>query len=334
MRPPLPPRQLAASLDDFSRLRVLVLGDLFLDEYLEGEMFDISKEGPVPVVKLDSRVRTAGAAGNLACSLKNLGATVSLVSLVGEDSAGDDLLRQFAKKEIDAGGVLRLPSKPTFTYTKIRARVENVPSREILRLDVLPDEPIDSGIEERVMAAIEERAGELDGILVLDQVDHLVTKRVLDNLPGLAAGHGIFLQGSSRGRLGEFHDFDLVVPNNREALGAVGRTSPGLSPGDLAGQLRRKGSHGEVLLTLGPDGMAALGREREDAVLLPTRAREIRDVTGAGDAVSSAVLLGRLSGWDLHSAAWVASHSAAIAIARVGTHHVTREELREALVPA
>ena len=334
MNPPLSPRQLTASLADFSSLRVLVLGDLFLDEYLEGEMFDISREGPIPVVRLDSRLGTAGAAGNLACSLKNLGAAVSLVSLRGEDPAGDDLLRQLTEKGIDTGGIIPLPSKPTLTYTKIRARVENAPSREILRMDVLPDEPIDSGIEDKVLAAIEERASELDGIIVLDQVDHLITKRVLDKLPGLAEEHGIFLQGSSRQRLGEFHDFNLVIPNGQEALGAVGEASPGLSPGDLAGRLRRQGSHGEVLLTLGPEGMAALGKDQENAVLLPTRTREVLDVTGAGDAVSSTVLLGRLSGWDLHSAAWAASHAAAIAIARVGTHHVTREELREGLAQA
>ena len=334
MRPPLSPDELISSLDDFSSLRVLVLGDLFLDEYLEGEMFEISREGPIPVVRLDSRIGTAGAAGNLACSLKNLGAAVSLVSLIGEDPAGDDLLRQLAEKNINSGGVIRLPSKPTLTYTKIRARVESAPSREILRMDVLPDEPIDSGLEDRVLAAIEERARELDGIIVLDQVGHLVTRRILDKLPALAAGHGIFLQGSSRERLEGFHEFDLVIPNDQEALGAVGKASGELSPGELAGQLRRQGSHGEVLLTLGPDGMAALDRDREDAVLLPTEAREILDVTGAGDAVSSTVLLGRLSGWDLHSAAWAASHSAAIVIARTGTHHVTREELRESLAPA
>ena len=179
MEPPLSPVQLGTSLDDFSSLHVLVLGDLFLDIYLEGEMFEISKEGPIPVVRLDSRVGTPGAAGNLACSLRNLGASVSLVSLVGEDAAGDDLLSQMGEKGIDSDAVIRQPSKPTLTYTKIRARVESAPSREILRMDVLPDAPIDSSIEDRVLASIEERAARLDGIIVLDQVNHLVTKRIL-----------------------------------------------------------------------------------------------------------------------------------------------------------
>lgn len=331
MEPPLSPRQLAASLDGFSSLRVLVIGDLFLDEYLSGEMFEISKEGPVPVLRLDSRVSTPGAAGTLACCLKNLGATVSIVSLAGEDSAGDELVAQLGEKGIDTGGVIRLPSNPTLTYTKIRAGVESAPSREILRMDVLPDEPIDRDIEDRVLAAIEERAARLDGIIVLDQVDHLVTKRILARLPELAAEHDIFLQGSSRQRLKEFHGFDLVIPNREEALGALGETGTAPSPGDLAQRLQKQGSHGEVLLTLGPDGMAALDSDGVEVYFLPTEAREIMDVTGAGDAVSSTVLLGRLSGWDLYSAAWASSHSAAIAIARVGTHHVTREELREAL---
>ena len=132
MEPPLSPVQLGTSLDDFSSLHVLVLGDLFLDEYLEGEMFEISREGPIPVVKLTSRLGTAGAAGNLACSLRNLGAQVSILSLIGEDPAGKDLLSQLEEKNIGSDALIRLPSKPTLTYTKIRARVANAPSREIL----------------------------------------------------------------------------------------------------------------------------------------------------------------------------------------------------------
>ena len=331
MEPPISPQQLSATLDDFSRLRVLVLGDLFLDIYLEGEMFEISREGPIPVVRLASRFGTAGAAGNLACSLRNLGASVCLVSLLGEDTPGADLLELLENEGIDTSAIIRQPSKPTLTYTKVRARVEAAPSREILRMDVLPDEPIDSSIEDQVLASIEERAEELDGIIVLDQVGHLVTKRILGRLKELAAEYKVFLQGSSRERLAEFEGFDLVIPNDQEALGALGKTAGELSAAELAGQLRQLGSHDEVLLTLGPDGMAALGRDQAEAVLLPTFAREVVDVTGAGDAVSSVALLGKLSGWDLDSTAWAASHSAAIAIAHTGTHHVGLEELREAL---
>ncbi len=331
MNAPLPPQEIGDALGGFSKLRVLVLGDLFLDEYLEGEMFEISREGPIPVVKLASRERTAGAAGNLACSLRNLGAQVSIVSVVGEDPAGDELTTQLEEKNIGTDSIIRLPSEPTLTYTKIRARVSNAPSREILRLDVLPDEPIDSAIEDRVLSALEEKAGEVDAIIVLDQVHHLVTRRILDELPGLAAAHNLFLQGSSRERLEEFHDFNLVIPNEQEARGALGNPEQDIRPGELAGKLKQLGSHREVLLTLGPDGMAALGEDRDETTLLPSRAGEVVDVTGAGDAVSSAVLLGKLAGWDLHSAAAVASHCAAIAISRAGTHHVTLGELQEAL---
>jgi D-beta-D-heptose 7-phosphate kinase/D-beta-D-heptose 1-phosphate adenosyltransferase len=331
MNTPLPLQELSATLGAFPKLRVLVLGDLLLDEYLEGEMFEISREGPIPVVKLASRVRTAGAAGNLACSLKNLGAEVSLVSIVGEDSAGEELTTQLEEKNIGTDAIIRLSSKPTLTYTKIRAGVANAPAREILRLDVLPDEPIDSSIEDRVLSVLGEKAGEVDAIIVLDQVHHLVTGRILDELPAIAASHNLFLQGSSRERLEEFHDFSLVIPNDQEAREALGNPGQEIPPGELAGKLKQQGSHREVLLTLGPGGMAALGENCEEAVLLPSLAGEVVDVTGAGDAVSSAVLLGRLAGWDLHSAAAVASHCASVAISRTGTHHVTLEELQEAL---
>ena len=331
MNTPRPRQEMGDALDAFSRLRILVLGDLFLDEYLEGEMFEISREGPIPVVKLASRVRTAGAAGNLACSLRNLGAQVSIVSIVGEDPAGAELATQLQEKNIGTESIIRLPSKPTLTYTKIRARVANAPSREILRLDVLPEEPIDNSLEDRVLSVLGAVASKLDAIIVLDQVHHLVTRRILDELPAIAAAHKLFLQGSSRERLAEFHDFDLVIPNDQEARAALEIPGEDVPPGELAVKLKQQGSHREVLLTLGPGGMAALGENQAEAILLPSLAGEVVDVTGAGDAVSSAVLLGRLAGWDLHSAASVASHCASIAISRTGTHHVTLQELQEAL---
>jgi rfaE bifunctional protein kinase chain/domain len=333
MNPPRPIEEILASLPSLSRHRILVVGDLFLDEYVEGEMIEISKEGPIPVVAFRSRATSAGAAGNLASSIRNLGAQVSVVGVVGDDANGATLLAELGEKEIDTRGIVVDAEKPTLTYGKIRAFVENAPSREILRLDVLPDGPLRGEIETRVLERLSTLAAEADAIIVLDQIDQLITPRLLESVVEMKRKHSLFLQGSSRDHLARFSGFDLVVPNDREAAEAIGTThDEPVDPEHVGRTLLATGGHAQVLLTLGPDGMACVLDADSPIIRIPTYARDIVDVTGAGDAVSSTVILGRLEGWDLTTAAWCASHSAAIALSHVGTHHVTRAELEAALL--
>lgn len=331
MPPPRPAGKIRESIQKFGTLRVLVVGDFFMDEYVEGEMFEISREGPIPVLRFESRTRAAGAAGNLASSIRNLGALVKVVGLIGDDPTGSALTAELEEKQIDTRDLVVQAGKPTFSYTKFRARVESAPSREILRLDVLPDRPMDGDLENRVLEACQRAAADVDGIIVLDQVHHVVTRKILDALPGISTSRKALLQGSSRDHLGDFHDFDLVIPNDREAAGA--RSGDGDAPlpvEKLGEKLRKAGRHRQVLLTLGPRGMVLF--PQEGAVKkIPSFGEEVVDVTGAGDAVASTALLGNILGWDLETVAWTASHSAAIAISRVGTHHVSREELLDRL---
>ena len=344
--PRMSPREIVDSMRKFHDLKVLVVGDLFLDEYIEGEMFEISKEGPIPVIRLESKVQTAGAAGNLASSIRNLGAGVSVVGVAGKDANGAVLLSQMRKKGIRVSGVIVDPTKPTLTYTKVRARVENTPSREILRMDILPDEAPDPKTETKIIDAIRRESRGIDAIVVLDQIHHLITKRVLKELPEIARSTGALLHGSSRDHIADFRCFDLITPNDREASGAVGRLLGARLGGDMGarmgehmagnvervgGLLKKLGRHRKVLLTLGAEGMAIFP-QKGPAERLPTLATEVVDVTGAGDALSATALLGNVLGWDLGSTAWAASHAAAIAIAHVGTHHVSYRELAERIL--
>ena len=328
MLPPIPIDQILDAIPTFQKLRVLVVGDFFLDEYVEGEMFEISKEGPIPVIRFESRVGAAGAAGNLAASIRNLGAHVKVVGLVGDDENGRTLTAELEEKRIDTTGLLVDRSQRTHTYGKYRARVENAPSREILRIDILPGGPIPGDVEARVLEATQKAASDVDGIIVLDQVNHLITPRLLKVLPALAKSRGALLHGSSRDRIGEFHDFDLIIPNDLEASAALVGNSAQLPVEELGEGLKKASGHIQVLVTLGPDGMAVFPRQGP-MVKVPTFADEVVDVTGAGDAVASTAMLANLLGWDLTTVAWTASQSAAIALAHVGTHHVTREELVE-----
>ena len=316
------------SIRRFGDLRVLVVGDLFLDEYIEGEMIEISKEGPMPVIRVDSRTRTPGAAGNLASSIRNLGAQVSVAGIVGGDSNGKDLLSALRAKGIRADGVIIDEGRATLTYSKLRARVANSPSQEILRMDVLPREPLSAEEEDAVLERVEAESKGVGGIIVLDQIHHLISSRVLRGTVKIARSRKALLHGSSREHIGSFRGFDLVTPNDREASGAVGAGSR--DPERIGRALKELGRHRKVVLTLGEKGLAVFDGAGA-AVRCPALAESVADVTGAGDAVSSVALLGNIAGWSAAAIARVSSLGAAIAVEHVGTHHVSREELEARL---
>ena len=312
----------------FRKLRILVVGDLFLDEYVESEMIEISKEGPIPVLRFESKTQVAGAAGNLASSIRGLGAEVTVVAIVGSDPNGRVLLDSLGAKGLRTEGVLVDGDQATLTYTKIRARVPSSPSKEILRMDVLPSGPLGEARERKALAAIEREARHADGIVVLDQIDHLVTERVLREVPRIARARGIPCQGSSRTRIGKFRGFDLITPNDAEALGAVGGRRERIV--EAGARLKRLGRHRQVVLTLGPDGMA-LFPQRGPVDRIPTFAREVVDVTGAGASVSAVAALGNVLGWDLGSIGRAASCAASVVIAKVGTYHLSAGDLAGAI---
>jgi rfaE bifunctional protein kinase chain/domain len=323
------PREIAASMREFRKIRVLVVGDFFLDEYIEGEMYEVSKEGPIPVVRVESRRQTPGAAGNLASSIRNLGAQVTVAGIAGRDPNGRVLLSSLRRRGVRTAGMIADAGTATLTYSKYRARVASTPSREILRVDVLPDGPLSHRLEGAVLSSIARQSAGAHGIIVLDQVHHLISRRLLGALPRLARSRGALLHGSSRDHIGDFRRFDLITPNDREARGAVGAATDER----LARTLQAAGKHRKVLLTLGERGMLALD-ERGRSERVPTYARSVADVTGAGDAVSSVALLGNILRWDIGTIAWTASQAAAIAVEHVGTHHVSAKELAARVLAA
>lgn len=324
----MPREEILRSIPRFQKLRVLVVGDVFLDEYVESEMFEVSKEGPMPVLRFESKAQLAGAAGNLASTVRGLGAQVSVVGLVGRDANGRVLIDQLRKKGLRTQGILQDPKQATLTYTKIRARVASSPSQEILRIDVLPDGPLGEAREKEVLQAIEREIRGSSGVVVLDQIHHLITPRILHEVPRMARAWKIPIQGSSRDHIADFRGFDLITPNEREALGAVGGRRDDFR--GLGLRLRRRGRHRQVVLTLGPDGMA-LFPERGGMVRLPTLARKVVDVTGAGDSVSAVAVLGNILGWDLETIGYTASCAAAVVVARVGTYHLDADDLAQAI---
>lgn len=319
-------RELLARFED---KRVLVVGDIYLDENVFGTVTGISLEAPIPVFEVHERKYNPGAAGNAACNVAALGAKTYMIGVVGNDPNADVVRREFAVRHVDTSGVVTDPGRPTNTYGKLRAGGHNTPTQEVLRTDTPAPVFISGTVEEQIMANIRARAVDVDAIMVGDQVSAVLTERVIAEIVACARQYNLLTVADSRKRAAAFKDFDIVTPNDREAGLATD-----IDVRDEASLMRA----GKALLsfarnamvTRGPDGITIFAQDGsiETVPILPC---EVIDVTGAGDTVTAAVTLTVLAGGSLCDAAFVGNAAAGVAVAQKGVVTVTRAETLRAI---
>ena len=316
-------------LSRFDRLSVLVVGDIYLDENVFGVVTGVSLEAPIPIFEVRERRHNPGAAGNAACNVAALGATTYMVGVIGDDPNAGIVLKEFALRNVDTSGVVVDPNRPTNTYGKLRAGGFNIPTQEILRTDTPAPTFIEGEIEDSVVANIWARGPEVNGIMVGDQVSSTITERVIAEVAACAKKHNLLTVADSRNRAGAFKDFDIVVPNDREAGIGVGIEVVDEATLHAAAKELIKRSK-NALVTRGPDGITIFPQDGEitDVPILPC---EVVDVTGAGDTVTAAVTLAVLAGGSLHDAAVIANAAAGVAVSRPNVVTVSREEVERAL---
>jgi D-beta-D-heptose 7-phosphate kinase/D-beta-D-heptose 1-phosphate adenosyltransferase len=314
----------------FDKKRVLVVGDVYLDENVFGLVTGVSLEAPIPVFEVHERRYNPGAAGNAACNVAAMGAKTYMVGVVGVDPNADIVRKEFATRNVDASGVVVDPSRPTNTYGKLRAGGFNIPTQEVLRTDTPAPKFISGVVEETVIKNIWSRAPEVDGIMVGDQVSATITDRVIKETVACARKHKLLTVADSRKRSGSFKGFDIVVPNDREAGIGAGIDVMNESSMRAAGKALLKSAR-NALVTRGPDGITVFA-ENGDVIDVPIIPCDVVDVTGAGDTVTAAVTLTVLSGGTLREAAEVGNAAAGVAVAQKGVVTVSRQEIETALV--
>lgn len=324
------PERIDQLLDKFSKFRVLVVGDMYLDENVYGSVTGVSLEAPIPIFEVRERRYNPGAAGNAACNVAALGAKVRVVGVVGDDVNAGILRREFEKRGVDPSLLVADATRATNTYGKLRAGGFNIPEQEVLRTDT-PSTPFISGaIEEKVVASIRAATKGLDAIIVTDQVASVATARVLKIVAEIGHANGILTVGDSRGRMGAFEGFDVVVPNDREAGFGTGiDVTDEESLRNAVRALLRVCKN--AVITRGPDGITVFAEDGSEHTE-PAAADVVEDVTGAGDTVTAAVTLTRLAGGTFAEAAVVGNAAAAVAVAQKGVVTVSVEELRAKLI--
>jgi D-beta-D-heptose 7-phosphate kinase/D-beta-D-heptose 1-phosphate adenosyltransferase len=314
-------------LGRFSEARVLVVGDIYLDENVFGTVTGISLEAPVPIYEVHERRFNPGAAGNAACNVAALGATTYMIGYVGDDTNADIVRREFAQRNVDTSGLVVDPDTPTNTYGKLRAGSFNAPSQEVLRTDTPTPTFVTDKVEDAIIANIQVRAPLVDAIVVTDQVASVATEKVLAAVVECAKDHDLITVGDSRSRAGEFKDFTVVVPNDREA--GIGTDIDVVDEPSLmrAGDALRKICK-NALVTRGPEGITVFA---EDGSIntVPITPCAVIDVTGAGDTVTAAATVSLVAGGTLVEAATVGNAAAGIAVSQSGVVTVPHADLLE-----
>jgi D-beta-D-heptose 7-phosphate kinase/D-beta-D-heptose 1-phosphate adenosyltransferase len=323
----MPRTSLARHLLRFSRSRVLILGDVMLDEYVWGTVSRISPEAPVPVVAVRSESVKVGGAGNVATNVAALGGQASLIGLVGDDAVGERLGHELELAGVKSDGLIVDRSRPTTVKSRVVAG-----SQHIVRFDRESDAPISPAIRERVVAAVRERLSGADVLLISDYAKGLIGPGLVRAVLAVAARQGRIVAVDPKVQhLPLFKGVTVVAPNHHEAAAAarlqVRNESDLLRVGRV---LLRRLQVRAVLITRGEQGMSLF--EAEKAVVhIPTVAREVYDVTGAGDTVMGALSLALAARADMREAAIIANYAAGVVVGKRGTATVTRGELERAL---
>lgn len=314
---------LTEKLSRFDRARVAVIGDVMLDRYFWGSVDRISPEAPVPVVRVgDTTVRLGGAA-NVAANIRSLGGEVSLIGVTGADEGAAMIRKELAGKEIEAAGLLSLDE--IRTTEKIRVIAHN---QQVVRADFETAEGLGEKAESRLLEKIAELASEVDAILISDYGKGVVTGRIVSNLVELGTERGMkVVVDPKEDHFDLYRGVTVLTPNLLEAGNCFGkrvRTDDDLrSLGPRMIEFLRCEA---VLITRGERGMSLFERSGEHTYFR-TVAREVFDVTGAGDTVAATLATALASGMSMKEATDLANHAAGLVVGELGTAAVTTSAL-------
>jgi rfaE bifunctional protein kinase chain/domain len=305
-------------LNHFPGITVLIVGDFFLDKYLDLDpsLSEPSLETGLEAYQVTRVRRYPGAAGTVANNLRALDVNVIALGVVGEDGEGDDLRRELELIGVEGDGLIRAPGRFTPTYLKPMLRRGNAPARELNRFDTKNRTPLPVEIETEVITRLNGLFPRVPGIVIADQVSEpncgVITDRMRLALSEMArANSATLVLADSRKRIGEFRDV-MLKPNTFEATRATGLTDPA-----AAGRELRRRTHRPVIVTHGDQGMYLFELEGEQHIPAIPVAGPI-DVVGAGDSAMAGLIAGLCAGGTLAEAALLGNLAASLTIQQLG----------------
>jgi D-beta-D-heptose 7-phosphate kinase/D-beta-D-heptose 1-phosphate adenosyltransferase len=314
---------------NFSRSHVLIIGDIMVDHFIWGRVSRISPEAPVPVVEVHADNLMLGGCGNVLNNVYTLGGHVYGTGVIGNDDMGEKLLEEFRKRQISTGGIIVEQNRPTTLKTRIVAH-----NQQVVRFDRENKKPVEAASVAKIIAYIRMVRDNLGAIVISDYNKGVVTKSLLDGIREIISGSDIVVCVDPKQNDFSFYQgFHIITPNHHEAGRAVGMEIRDRNDLVTAGKaLLNQYDFKALLITRGEEGMSLFEKDgRTVHTAFPAEAREVYDVTGAGDTVIGVLALCLASGATFREAAAIANHAAGIVVGKVGTATISREELKKVL---
>jgi D-beta-D-heptose 7-phosphate kinase/D-beta-D-heptose 1-phosphate adenosyltransferase len=313
-----------ALLDRLAGRSVLIVGDVMLDHFVYGGVTRISPEAPVPVVQFERDEYRLGGAANVASNIVSLGGRASVIGVVGVDTEAGLLRTELGRRPASTAGIVEDPDR----CTTRKLRVVTTRNQQVARIDYESDAEISGDVEATVIANVEKMAASADAVLISDYLKGVVSRAVARACIEQAGRRGIpVLVDPKVPHIGYYAGATVITPNHHEAESITHmriRTSD--EARDAAVRFRDRAGCESVLITRGEQGMWLLSPDGESE--LHAEAREVADVTGAGDTVIAALALGLAAGGSLTDAAVLANRAAGVVVGKFGPATVSLDELR------
>lgn len=321
--PPKP--QLIELIKKFTSARILVVGDMILDKYAYGSASRLSPEAPVPIIKMTRETFVPGGAANSAHNIATLGGSAHVIGLIGNDDAGGTMKELLHEKKVNIEGLVTDNSRSTIVKTRVVAQ-----NQQLLRIDREEDHTISTDVEEKIISSFKKSVGSADVVLISDYSKGLITHNVARTIIAECdrLGKKVIVDTKQNDPV-LYKGAYLITPNIKEASDIAKIEPRSDEKIREIGKLLTSIFSAHILITRGKDGMTLF---KEHAIEhLPTKAREVFDVSGAGDTVASVMALTLAIGGSLEAAMVLANHAAGIVVGKFGTATTDPNELLMAL---
>jgi D-beta-D-heptose 7-phosphate kinase/D-beta-D-heptose 1-phosphate adenosyltransferase len=316
-------KRLRGVVSSFTGKKILVIGDLILDEFVWGRVSRISPEAPVPVVWVKNESFMPGGASNVANNINSLGGKAYIAGVVGGDGRAGILKGELEHRGVNVDGVFTDPHRPTILKTRVIAH-----QQQVVRIDKEKTDPVKDGTVKKIAGFVGDVIDDMDGIVIEDYGKGLITPALLDRVVPLAKKKKkVITIDPKEEHFSYYKGVTVLTPNEREASRAAGFAIKDKATLRKAGfELLKKLKVRIVLITMGEDGMMVF-EEHKSPKKIATIAQEVFDVSGAGDTVAASFTLSLISGANSIQAAHVANCAAGIVVGKVGIAVVTQDEV-------
>ncbi|MAH02045.1 D-glycero-beta-D-manno-heptose-7-phosphate kinase [Candidatus Woesearchaeota archaeon] len=315
-------------VEQFKNKKILILGDVMLDKYIWGDVSRISPEAPVQIVNVTGESYVPGGAANVANNIAALSAKSFIVGVVGNDNTKKELIKELEKRNVDVNGLIVDENKRTIRKVRVFGR-----NQQLLRFDYEKKGYVDANTENSIFDFVSKKLDEIDAIIISDYAKGTITKNLMEKLTSLCKEKNKIIVVDPKPKHKDFYkNATLITPNHKEAHEMTGLAEEDSSDVDIEKMGKRLLGelNSTILITKGEKGMSLFEKDKK-ITSIPTFAKEVYDIVGAGDTSAATLTLALASGASFEEAAVIANHAAGITVGKIGTSTVSIEELRKSI---